>query len=203
MDETIEQTYLPLGKQLAANGFWMSDKPLIQQALANDLGGLVMELPASNAIPFLKAFWQIHCQEWHGLDRIRLDKYYLLLRRVIYFSFQFLAREDWDAVYLDAYNDMLLEGPLHPTDRTKPDAIRYHIIDIYYEELEKVLDDARLQSEKDDLDVPMEEINRPMTVVAKEGLTKILRNKAKEAMKEHELEMAAMAEGDEENDDEE
>jgi ribosomal RNA-processing protein 1 len=90
----------------------MSDKPLIQQALANDLGGLVMELPASNAIPFLKAFWQIHCQEWHGLDRIRLDKYYLLLRRVIYFSFQFLAREDWDAVYLDAYNDMLLEGPL-------------------------------------------------------------------------------------------
>lgn len=92
---------------------------------------------------------------------------------------------------------------ISPTDRTKPDAIRYHIIDIYYEELEKVLDDARLQSEKDDLDVPMEEINRPMTVVAKEGLTKILRNKAKEAMKEHELEMAAMAEGDEENDDEE
>lgn len=52
-------------------GFWMSDKPLIQQALANDLGALVMEMPASNAIPFLKAFWQIHCQEWHGLDRIR------------------------------------------------------------------------------------------------------------------------------------
>jgi ribosomal RNA-processing protein 1 len=49
----------------------MSDKPLIQQALANDLGALVMEMPASNAIPFLKAFWQIHCQEWHGLDRIR------------------------------------------------------------------------------------------------------------------------------------
>lgn len=49
----------------------MSDKPLIQQALANDLGALVMEMPAANAIPFLKAFWQIHCQEWHGLDRIR------------------------------------------------------------------------------------------------------------------------------------
>jgi hypothetical protein len=56
---------------LALIGFWMSDKPLIQQALANDLGALVMEMPATNAIPFLKAFWQIHCQEWHGLDRIR------------------------------------------------------------------------------------------------------------------------------------
>lgn len=51
----------------------MSDKPLIQQALANDLGALVMEMPAANAIPFLKAFWQIHCQEWHGLDRIRYE----------------------------------------------------------------------------------------------------------------------------------
>ncbi|ORE14126.1 hypothetical protein BCV71DRAFT_245972 [Rhizopus microsporus] len=178
----------------------MSDKPLIQQALANDLGSLVMELPASNAVPFLKAFWQIHCQEWHGLDRIRLDKYYLLLRRVIYFSFQFLARENWDHVYLDAYNDMLLEGPLHPSDRTKPDAIRYHIIDIYYEELEKVLDDVRSKSETDELNVPMEEINRPMEVISKEGATKVLRNKAKEAIKQHELEMSAMAEDDNEND---
>ncbi|KAK4516858.1 60S ribosomal protein L32 [Mucor velutinosus] len=232
----IEQSYLPLGKQLAANEkktrdkairslrkflstgsnldeieliklwkglfycYWMSDKPLIQQALANDLGALVMEMPAANAIPFLKAFWQIHCQEWHGLDRIRLDKYYLLLRRVIYFSFQFLARESWDQVYLEAYTDMLIEGPLSPTDRKNPDAIRYHVIDLYFEELEKVLDDVRAKLEEaDDLDVPMEEISRPLTVLAKEGSHKTLRNKAKEALKAHEMEMAAMAEdsGDE------
>ncbi|KAI9481444.1 MAG: hypothetical protein EXX96DRAFT_566762 [Benjaminiella poitrasii] len=180
--------------------FWMSDKPLIQQALANDLGSLVMELPAANAIPFLKAFWQIHCQEWHGLDRIRLDKYYLLFRRVIYFSFQFLARESWDNGYLEAYTDMLLEGPLSPTDRKNPDSIRYHIIDVYFEELDKVLDDiqSRLES-SDDLDVPMEEINRPFTVLSTEGQTKLLRKKAKEALETHEKEMAAMAEdsGDE------
>jgi ribosomal RNA-processing protein 1 len=64
-------------------GFWMSDKPLIQQALANDLGALVMEMPAANAIPFLKAFWQIHCQEWHGLDRIR----YNIFKLQIFFNF--------------------------------------------------------------------------------------------------------------------
>ncbi|CAO3654790.1 unnamed protein product [Mucor hiemalis] len=239
-DVSIEQTYLPLGKQLAANEkktrdkairslrkflstdsnmsemeliklwkglfycFWMSDKPLIQQELANDLGALVMNMPASNAIPFLKAFWQIHCQEWHGLDRIRLDKYYLLLRRVIYFSFQFLARESWDAVYLEAYTDMLIEGPLSPTDRKNPDAIRYHIIDLYFEELEKVLDDVRAKLEDDDdLDVPMEEISRPFTVLAKEGSTKVLRTKAKEALEAHNMEMKAMAEdsGDEDEED--
>lgn len=235
-EPSIEQSYLPLGKQLAANEkktrdkairslrkflqtdsnmseieliklwkglfycFWMSDKPLIQQELANDLGALVMIMPATNAIPFLKAFWQIHCQEWHGLDRIRLDKYYLLLRRVIYFSFQFLARESWDTVYLEAYTDMLIEGPLSPTDRKNPDAIRYHVIDLYFEELEKVLDDVRAKLEDDDdLDVPMEEISRPLTVLAKEGSTKVLRTKAKEALEAHNMEMKAMAEdsGDE------
>lgn len=87
-----------------------------------------------------------------------------------------------------------------PTDRKNPDAIRYHVIDLYFEELEKVLDDVRAKLEEaDDLDVPMEEISRPLTVLAKEGSHKTLRNKAKEALKAHELEMAAMAEdsGDE------
>ncbi|KAI8992589.1 hypothetical protein BDB01DRAFT_778954 [Pilobolus umbonatus] len=164
----------------------MSDKPLIQQALANDLGSLIMEVPASNAIPFIKVFWDIHCKEWHGLDRIRLDKYYLLFRRVIYFSFQFLARESWDEVYVEAYMDMLLEGPLNPTDRQKPDAIRYHIIDLYYDELEKVLEDERNRRGIEDIKIPMEEINRPLLVLSKEGSTKVLRNKAKEALAAHE-----------------
>lgn len=49
----------------------MSDKPLVQQALAEDLASLVQDIPANNVIPFLEAFWEIHCAEWHGLDRIR------------------------------------------------------------------------------------------------------------------------------------
>lgn len=88
------------------------------------------------------------------------------------------------------------------------------MIDLYFEELEKVLDDVRAKLEEaDDLDVPMEELSRPLTVLAKEGSHKTLRNKAKEALKAHEMEMAAMAEdsgdedeealGEEEDDDEE
>lgn len=87
-----------------------------------------------------------------------------------------------------------------PTDRKNPDAIRYHVIDLYFEELEKVLDDVRAKLEDDDdLDVPMEEISRPLTVLAKEGSTKVLRTKAKEALEAHNMEMKAMAEdsGDE------
>jgi ribosomal RNA-processing protein 1 len=81
-----------------------------------------------------------------------------------------------------------------PTDRKNPDAIRYHIIDLYFEELEKVLDDARAKLEDaDDLDVPMQEISRPLVVLSTDATTKTLRTKAKEALKAHEMEMAAMA----------
>ncbi|KAI9313941.1 hypothetical protein BX666DRAFT_1863614, partial [Dichotomocladium elegans] len=119
--------------------YWMSDKPLIQQQLAQDLGSLVLDIPATNTIPFLEAFWDIHCQQWHGLDRLRLDKFYMLLRRIVFYSFLYLANQDWNAEAVEAYTNMLLEGPMHPTDRKKPDAIRFHIIDIYFEELDKVL----------------------------------------------------------------
>lgn len=62
------------------------------------------------------------------------------------------------------------------------------------------MDDVRAKLEDEsDLDVPMEELSRPFTVLAKEGSTKVLRTKAKEALKAHEMEMEAMAEdsGDE------
>lgn len=52
-------------------GYWMSDKPLVQQALAQDLGSLLLDLSTDSFIPFLEAFWEIHCAQWHGIDRIR------------------------------------------------------------------------------------------------------------------------------------
>lgn len=73
----------------------MSDKPLIQQALANDLGAPVMEMPAANAIPFLKAFWEIHCKEWHGLDRIRYVCRYFNICSFVDFCIFFL---DWTSI---------------------------------------------------------------------------------------------------------
>ncbi|KAL0078769.1 nucleolar protein,Nop52-domain-containing protein [Phycomyces blakesleeanus] len=176
----------------------MSDKPLVQQALANDLGSLVLEMPASNAIPFLSAFWEVHCKEWYGLDRLRLDKFYLLFRRVIFFSFKFLAKEDWDEELVADYTNMLLEGPLHPTDRTKPDSIRYHIMDIYFGELVKVLDEIRESMDEDDvLELPLDELERPIRVTATDNINKVARTKALEAIRQHE------EQDDEDEDDEE
>ncbi|KAI8148930.1 hypothetical protein BJV82DRAFT_590117 [Fennellomyces sp. T-0311] len=179
--------------------FWMSDKPLVQQDLSEKLGSLVLDIPADNAIPFLEAFWEIHCSEWHGLDRIRLDKYYMLLRRVVFYSFLLLANHDWNEEIVEEYTTMLLEGPLNPTDRTKPDSIRYHIFEVYFEELGKVLE---LQEEQgEEINLNMESIEKPIQVAAKDSINKVVRKRAKATLVEWKEVKAAEGESMSESED--
>lgn len=63
----------------------MSDKPLVQQALANDLANLLLEVRPGkkntsgkgrvarfrSALAYLKGFWEAVVREWAGLDRLR------------------------------------------------------------------------------------------------------------------------------------
>ena len=53
-------------------GYWMSDKPLVQQALAVELADIVLKIPdPSSSLTFLKGFWHTVVREWHGIDRLR------------------------------------------------------------------------------------------------------------------------------------
>ena len=66
-------------------GFWMSDKPLVQQALANDLALLTLTVRpkakagrpmgrvarVKSAFSYLQGFWDAVVREWSGLDRLR------------------------------------------------------------------------------------------------------------------------------------
>lgn len=66
-------------------GFWMSDKPLVQQALANDLALLTLAVRPKvkagrpqgrvarfrSAMSYLQGFWDAIVREWSGLDRLR------------------------------------------------------------------------------------------------------------------------------------
>jgi ribosomal RNA-processing protein 1 len=50
----------------------MSDKPLVQQALASELAELVLTITSSAAsIAFLRGFWQTIVREWGGIDQHR------------------------------------------------------------------------------------------------------------------------------------
>ena len=50
----------------------MSDKPLVQQALASELADLLLITTSTSAsLAFLRGFWETTVREWNGIDRLR------------------------------------------------------------------------------------------------------------------------------------
>ncbi|KAH8120081.1 Nop52-domain-containing protein, partial [Phellopilus nigrolimitatus] len=122
--------------------YWMSDKPLVQQALSSELAELLLTISSTNAsLVFLKGFWEAIVREWNGIDRLRMDKYYMLVRKFVNASFRLLVRAEWDKNALEEYNDILTckGGPLCPEDNRVPTSLSYHLADVYLTELDKSL----------------------------------------------------------------
>ncbi len=57
---------------MRVSGYWMSDKPLIQQSLASELSELLLLIEHLDAaLAFLEGFWIAMVREWTGIDRFR------------------------------------------------------------------------------------------------------------------------------------
>ncbi|KAL9939015.1 hypothetical protein V8E36_001828 [Tilletia maclaganii] len=166
--------------------FWMSDKPLVQQALATELAELVILIakPAASkkkrsaassegssgidlgrvdsALAFLQGFWAAMAREWPLIDKHRVDKYYLLMRRFVGAGFRLCQAADWNTSVVSKLNAVLITasptttvspaaadstnsfdqggpGPLAVHDIKHPDSISYHVVDLWLDELSKVL----------------------------------------------------------------
>lgn len=68
---------------------------------------------------------------------IRLDKFYLLIRKNIEGGFRLCMSLDWSEEIVNNYVLLLQDIPLNPTNPKVPNSIRYHILDVYLDELDK------------------------------------------------------------------
>lgn len=58
---------------------WMSDKPLVQEELSEELGSLVHCFPDIKiSIQFFQQFLETMCLEWFGIDQWRIDKFMMV-----------------------------------------------------------------------------------------------------------------------------
>ncbi|KAG6817973.1 hypothetical protein H0H87_012441 [Tephrocybe sp. NHM501043] len=120
-------------------GFWMSDKPLVQQALATELADLVLTIAqTSSALAFLRGFWEMIVREWNGIDRLRIDKYYMLV--------EYIANS--------------------PSDQKVPTSLAYHLADIYIEELNKVFAAFSTDISSHPLPAPLHTLLSPFLLLA-------------------------------------
>ncbi|NXN56306.1 RRP1B protein, partial [Rynchops niger] len=117
---------------------WMQDKPLLQEELADNISQLIHVIQNTEARHvFIQTFWQTMNREWNGIDNLRLDKYYMLMRRILRQSFEVLKRNEWDESLIELFLPLLMKEVMDP-DSNAPTGIKLHFIDIYLDELAKV-----------------------------------------------------------------
>ncbi|NWI48851.1 RRP1B protein, partial [Calyptomena viridis] len=117
---------------------WMQDKPLLQEELAANISQLIHVIQNTEARHlFIQTFWQTMNREWSGIDNLRLDKYYMLMRLILRQSFEVLKRSEWDESLVELLLQLLMKEVMDP-DSNAPTGIKLHFIDIYLDELAKV-----------------------------------------------------------------
>ncbi|KAH8808192.1 hypothetical protein F5884DRAFT_674289 [Xylogone sp. PMI_703] len=162
---------------------WMSDRPRTQQALADSLADLVFALPDGTVIPFLRAYWQTMQREWTNIDVLRMEKFLLLTRRYVGATFKYLSNSNWEQEILSQHIALLEEVPCNVDDMKIPNGMRFHVIDIYVDELERV---GALAEDKLS-EVPLDTLLEPLRKLAKSSPTKPVRLKSREALEDDRL----------------
>ncbi|SCU85793.1 LANO_0C05402g1_1 [Lachancea nothofagi CBS 11611] len=146
---------------------WFSDRPRPQQRLATSLAELhelyfdksdnvqkkkkktedkveeddvkLLTLNDKAFLKFSKAFWRVMCLEWYNIDHHRLDKYLMLVRRVLVSQLRYLQLREWNQAVVSNYiRAVLCKLPLSG-DKKVYNGIPFHIIDIFTDEWEKLI----------------------------------------------------------------
>ncbi|XP_030872584.1 ribosomal RNA processing protein 1 homolog A isoform X2 [Leptonychotes weddellii] len=117
---------------------WMQDKPLLQEELGRTISQLIHAFQTTEAQHlFLQTFWQTMNREWPGIDRLRLDKFYMLMRMVLNESLKALKTQGWQERHVEQLLELLTTEILHP-DSQAPSGVKSHFLEIFLEELSKV-----------------------------------------------------------------
>eukprot|EP00898_Chlorokybus_atmophyticus_P005949 jgi/Chlat1/6355/Chrsp44S05829 len=112
---------------------WHSDKQPVQAVLAERIAALVHDLPLPLAALYFEGFMATMHREWAGIDRLRLDKFYMLVRLSLQHMQRYVATHSWHAKALKAFTNPLrhtLLDDIHPCQ-----GLNLHIADLYVDTL--------------------------------------------------------------------
>lgn len=118
---------------------WHADKQQQQVDLIERLSSLLRALPPPLSLLYFSSFVLTIRREWPGIDYLRLDKFYLLVRRFLRHLFLLLSSRSWDPLLGAQFADALCEMSLLPVDGLPPQGVSYHIAEVFLDELKGFL----------------------------------------------------------------
>ncbi|GCB75677.1 hypothetical protein scyTo_0020387, partial [Scyliorhinus torazame] len=109
------------------------------EELANSISQLIYTFKNLDAkFLFMETFFQTMNREWNGIDRLRLDKFYMLIRLMLRQFLEVLKSMSWDDSVVSRFLSCVTSEVLNPVSNTAASGIRFHFIDIYLQELATV-----------------------------------------------------------------
>ncbi|XP_058249039.1 ribosomal RNA processing protein 1 homolog B-like isoform X2 [Hemibagrus wyckioides] len=117
---------------------WMQDKPLLQEEISHKISSLIHSFHTTDTqLLYFTTFLQTVKREWNGIDRLRMDKFYQLVRFVFRQAFEVLKRREWDASLVNQFLHVFTEQLLQNSENV-PKGLMLHILDLYMTELAQV-----------------------------------------------------------------
>ncbi|XP_074514392.1 uncharacterized protein rrp1 isoform X1 [Sebastes fasciatus] len=117
---------------------WMQDKPLLQEELSNQISTLIHSFHhIDSQLLYLESFLQTFKREWTGIDRLRMDKFFQLVRFMFRQTFEMLKRKNWESSLVGRFLE-LLNAQLLQSSSGAPCGLQFHILDLYMTELAAV-----------------------------------------------------------------
>ncbi len=102
--------------------------------LAEKMAEFIHKFPTlEQSVLFFRTFFKTMDREWPGIDKLRLNKFYYLVRCFQRESLIYMAKSNWDDDVVDAFNVVLVEGPL--SCEAKCTDLKLHLADLFLDEL--------------------------------------------------------------------
>ncbi|KAJ1373882.1 ribosomal RNA-processing protein 1 [Parelaphostrongylus tenuis] len=101
---------------------WMQDKMLLQEELADRIGQLLSVFSSEDQrVLFILCTFKSLGKEWNHIDRWRMDKFLMLMRRVLRVLFNHLRTVKWKKSIRDAYWNAFNHTTISSIDRIPMD----------------------------------------------------------------------------------
>ncbi|XP_018552110.1 ribosomal RNA processing protein 1 homolog A [Lates calcarifer] len=117
---------------------WMQDKPLLQEELSHQISTLIHSFhDIDGQFLYLESFLQTFKREWTGIDRLRMDKFFQLVRFMFRQTFEMLKKKNWENSVVARFLELLMTQLLQSSSAA-PIGLQFHFLDLYMTELAAV-----------------------------------------------------------------
>lgn len=119
---------------------WHADKAPVQSNLIDRLSSMLLTLDVPLSLHYFSVFLTTLRREWSGIDVLRLDKFYLLIRRFVNCSFQLLRKNSWDIELCRRVMTIYEEKSLLANEKKfLGNGVNYHIVSVFLDEIKSYL----------------------------------------------------------------